>query len=105
MSQTSVSTGTSNAVDRLGVGVLVLMFLGGLWMMAAPFIVGYQGRTAKWTTGTINIFVVGAGVSLLALTTIVVFIGGVLFELSRNSRRAQLDDERPAESPSTATGS
>lgn len=102
---TRVSTRVSNVGDRLGVGVLVLMFLGGLWLMAAPFIVGYQDRTAKWTTGTINIFVVGAGVALLALTTIILFVAGVLFELSRNSRRALQDAERPEEPRVTGPGS
>lgn len=106
---TRVSTRVSNVGDRLGVGVLVLMFLGGLWLMAAPFVVGYQDRTVKWTTGTINIFVVGAGVALLALTTIILFVAGVLFELSRNSRRALQDAlqdaERPEESRITGPGS
>lgn len=109
MSQPSDTTGvnarTTTARDRLGVGVLLLMFLGGLWLMAAPFIVGYQDRTTNWTTGTINIFAVGAGVALLALTTIVVFVAGVLFELARNSRRALLDESRPAEPRTAGPGS
>lgn len=94
-STTSLQPTSANPGDRLGVAVLVLMFLGGLWLMAAPFIVGYQDRTANWTTGTINIFVVGAGLALLALTTIIVYVAGVLFELARNSRRAVPDQERP----------
>lgn len=109
MSQTNRSTATlqptsANPGDRLGVAVLVLMFLGGLWLMAAPFIVGYQDRTANWTTGTINIFVVGAGLALLALTTIIVYVAGVLFELARNSRQA-LRDQEPQDDPFTDLGS
>jgi hypothetical protein len=85
----SRARGGGNPADRVGVGILVLMFLGGLWLMVAPFMVGYQDRTAHWTNGTINIFIVGAGVALLALATIVVFVAGVLFELARRNRALQ----------------
>lgn len=85
--------------DRLGVAALVVAFLGGLWLMAAPFIVGYQGRSASWTHGTINIFAVGGGVAVLAFAALVVVAGGVLVELSRTAQRgpqhAETEDDEP----------
>ena len=65
----------------------MLILLGGLWLMAAPFMVGYQDRTTHWTDGTVDTFVVGAGVAVSALATIVVFVAGILFELSRRAPR------------------
>ncbi|QDP98235.1 hypothetical protein FOE78_22080 [Microlunatus elymi] len=81
-----------NSRDRLGVGVLCLIFLGGLWLMAAPFIVGYQPRSGHWSHGTISSFAVGAGMSALALATGIVFVAGILYELPRVGRSA-LDPE------------
>lgn len=84
-------TALMNQPDRVGVVALVILLLGGLWLMAAPFIVGFQDSAADWSDGTIGAFAfaVGGGVAALALATIVVVVAGVLFDLSRASRDQQ----------------
>ena len=77
-----------NTRDRVGFALLVVIFLGGLWLMAAPFIVGYQVRAAHWTHGTTDEFVVGAALAVLSLATLVVCVGGALRELSRRTPSA-----------------
>lgn len=76
--------GLVNQKDRIGFGVLILMFLGGLWLMVAPFLVGYQSRGGDWSDGTLNEFAVGGGLAVVALVTIVWIIAGTLHELSRS---------------------
>ena len=72
-----------NPKDRIGLAVLVVMFLAGLWLMVAPFLVGYQARGGDWSNGTLNEFAVGGGLAVLALATIVWVVAGTLHELSR----------------------
>ncbi|MGI5268289.1 hypothetical protein ACQEUU_03985 [Nonomuraea sp. CA-218870] len=55
---------------RLGVTALALLFVTGLWLVAAPFVVGYQPRGAELTAATVNDLWVGgalAGGSFLGL--------------------------------------
>lgn len=89
---TAMTTG-----DRIGLAASALMFLGGLWLMAAPFIVDYQSRGSDWTGGTISIFAVGGSVSVIALIMIVAVVGGFLSDLSRSARRGH-GDRAPAHS-------
>lgn len=86
-----------NPPDRLGVAALVVIFLGGLWLMVAPFLVGYQGRSAPWTHGTIDIFAVGGGVAVLAFAALIVVACGALVELARSAHAPQHADVEDAE--------
>ena len=57
---------------KLGVSALVVLFLAGLWLIAAPFTVGYQPRGAAYADATVNDLWVGgalAGVSFVALVS------------------------------------
>lgn len=76
-----------NLFDRVGMGVLALLSLTGLWMIVAPFLVGYQGRGADWPSGTTNDVVVGIVLAVLPLVALVTLFGGALAELARNARR------------------
>ncbi|HEY9293523.1 MAG TPA: hypothetical protein VIP98_19780 [Microlunatus sp.] len=105
MSESTAPAGRSAAVsrtavfgsaDRIGVLVLVLMFLGGLWLVAAPFIVGYQHRSSDWSDGTTASVAVGAGVAVLALATLVAFVAGIGYEVTRLARRPQRSEEASA---------
>jgi hypothetical protein len=78
-----------NAKDKLGIGVLVLMLLGGAWLAAAPFIVGYQSRGAHWPEGTRNEFFVGIGIMAVAVTALIVFAGNALAEISYRPTHAK----------------
>lgn len=80
---TNDDTHNLTTTDWIGLVVLGLMFLGGLWLMTAAFIVGYQPRTSQWTDGTISTFVIGGSVTVLALTAAVTSAATTLFGLSR----------------------
>lgn len=84
---------TVNSKDKLGIGVLVLTLLGGVWLAAAPFIVGYQSRGAHWPEGTRNEFFVGVGIMALAVTALVVFAANALAEISYRPAHARTDDD------------
>ncbi|WP_214319368.1 hypothetical protein [Nonomuraea sediminis] len=71
---------------KLGVSALVLLFLGGLWLIAAPFAVGYQPRGGAYVDATINDLWLGgllAGVSFVAL---VVYAADALRELANRGK-------------------
>jgi hypothetical protein len=86
--------------DRLSIGVLGLMFLGGLWLMAAPFLIGYQADTTHWSAGTVGIFSVGGAVTAIAVVMGIVLVGGHLFDLSRNSRSPRHGEHETSGNPS-----
>lgn len=94
---TKLINGTS---DRVSLGVLLVTFLGGLWLMAAPFLVGYQPRTSHWADGTVSIFAVGGAVSVIALVTGIGLVGGYLFDLSRTARSARHGEQDTTDNPS-----
>lgn len=71
---------------KLGVTALALLFLAGLWLVAAPFVVGYQPRDAALTPATVNDLWVGgalAGVSFLGL---IGYAAALLRELVQHGR-------------------
>ncbi|QYC37789.1 hypothetical protein Nocox_00765 [Nonomuraea coxensis DSM 45129] len=74
---------------KLGVGALVLLFLAGLWLVAAPFAVGYQPRGAEYADATVNDLWVGAGLAGIAFVTLVVYAADALRELSRRGKHAE----------------
>lgn len=88
---------TVNGKDKLGIAALVLMLLGGAWLAAAPFIVGYQSRGAHWPEGTRNEFFVGVGVVALAVTALIVFAANALAEISYRPAHAKRNDADDAD--------
>lgn len=101
---TSTPSNTTGATisttgDRIGLAVSALMFLGGLWLMAAPFIVDYQHRTGSWTDGTISIFTVGGAITVISLIIATTQVGGMLFDLSRTSRFHQHNESTTDNNP------
>lgn len=100
MSQLATHTGShTNTSDRISLAVLGVMFCGGLWLMAAPFIVGYQDRTTHWTDGTISIFTVGGSITVLALATVVISAVKTLVGLSRTAATTQHDNQTETTNP------
>ena len=55
---------TKHVVGMVGA---VLGFLGGLWLILAPFAQGYQPSGASWADATVNDFWVGIGLALVSL--------------------------------------
>lgn len=74
---------TVNSKDKVGLAVLVVVLLGGMWVAAAPFIVGYQPRSPHWAMGTTNEFAVGLGLVTVAFAGLLVFAANALRALSR----------------------
>ncbi|MDA0638350.1 hypothetical protein OUY22_33510 [Nonomuraea sp. MCN248] len=73
---------------RLGVTALALLFVTGLWLVAAPFVVGYQPRGAEFTAATVNDLWVGgalAGGSFLGLAG---YAAAALRELTARGRQS-----------------
>ncbi|MEW9555968.1 hypothetical protein [Nonomuraea sp. NPDC050783] len=74
---------------KLGVSALVLLFLGGLWLVAAPFAVGYQPRGAEYVDATVNDLWVGGGLAGLAFVALVIYAADALRELARRGKHAE----------------
>lgn len=75
-----------NVLDKVGMGILGLLTLSGLWMMLAPFLVDYQQRGADWTAGTIDDVVVGLAIAVLSLAALVTVLAGGLNAIGRRAR-------------------
>jgi hypothetical protein len=75
---------------KLGVSALVLLFLAGLWMVAAPFAVGYQPRGAGYVDATINDLWVGGGVAAAAFVALVIYAADSLRELAGRGKHADV---------------
>ncbi|GAA4934528.1 hypothetical protein HD597_010148 [Nonomuraea thailandensis] len=73
---------------KLGVAALVVLFLAGLWLVAAPFAVGYQPRGAEYAEATINDLWVGGGIAALSFAALVVYAADALRELARRGKHA-----------------
>lgn len=79
--------------DKLAVTTLVVALLGGLWLAAAPWIVGYQPRGAEWTTGTLNEFWVGIGLVAVTFAALVTYVATGLRSLTATAAAAAADTE------------
>ncbi|MGN9837661.1 hypothetical protein ACTMTI_06030 [Nonomuraea sp. H19] len=73
---------------KLGVSALVLLFLGGLWLVAAPFAVGYQPRGAAYADATVNDLWVGGSIAVLSFASLVTYAADALRELARRGKHA-----------------
>ncbi|MER6513332.1 hypothetical protein ABT158_41435 [Nonomuraea sp. NPDC001636] len=73
---------------KLGISALVLLFLTGLWLVAAPFAVGYQPRGAVYTDATVNDLWVGGGLAAVSFVALVVYAADSLRELARRGKHA-----------------
>jgi hypothetical protein len=68
--------------SKLGVSALVLLFLAGLWLVAAPFAVGYQPRGAAFADATVNDLWVGGGLAGVSFVALVVYAADALRDLT-----------------------
>ncbi|MFI6324629.1 hypothetical protein ACIBG8_44385 [Nonomuraea sp. NPDC050556] len=73
---------------KLGVGALFVLFLAGLWLVAAPFAVGYQPRGAAYADSTINDMWVGGALAGLSFVALVVYAADALRDLASRGRHA-----------------
>jgi hypothetical protein len=75
-------------VNRAGVAGVVAVFLAGLWLVAAPFAVGYQLPGAGWTGTTKTDVIVGGLLAAAGFAGIIGVIAGRVGELYADARSA-----------------
>ncbi|UEJ81355.1 hypothetical protein Bra3105_10895 [Brachybacterium halotolerans subsp. kimchii] len=75
-----------SVLDKVGMGILGLLTLSGLWMMLAPFLTDTQKRGADWSVGTTNDFFVGLVLAVVALAALVAVLAGGLSAVARRAR-------------------
>ncbi|WP_152353942.1 hypothetical protein [Brachybacterium subflavum] len=75
-----------SVLDKVGMGILGLLTLSGLWMMLAPFLTDTQKRGADWSAGTTNDFFVGLVLAVVALAALVAVLAGGLSAVARRAR-------------------
>jgi heme exporter protein D len=94
---------TKHVVGMVGA---VLGFLGGLWLILAPFAQGYQPAGASWSDATVNDFWVGIGLALISLLGFLTYTLGLRDELlargvvqrrERRKRKEMTPEPQPQE--------
>jgi hypothetical protein len=65
----------------VGMVASLIIFLAGGWLILAPFALGYQPYGANWVSQTINDFVVGICVAVVALAAFALFFASLFGSL------------------------
>lgn len=63
---------------RTAVILSTITGLAGVWLVLAPFILGYQPTGDSWVTATIHHVATGAVLAVISLVTALTMIGGAL---------------------------
>jgi hypothetical protein len=74
-------------VSRLALGGLVLLFLAGAWLVAAPFALRFQHSGAPWTGATRMDMAVGGGLVVAAFAGFFAGLGGRVREMYADAAR------------------
>jgi hypothetical protein len=74
-------------VSRVAMGGLVLLFLAGAWLVAAPFALRFQHPGAAWTGATRMDMAVGGGLVAAAFTGFFVGLSGRVREMYADAAR------------------
>ena len=74
-------------VSRLAMGGLVVLFLAGAWLVAAPFALRFQHSGATWTGATRMDMAVGGALVAAAFTGFFVALGGRIREMYAEASR------------------
>jgi len=75
-------------VTRIGVGGVLAVFAGGLWLVAAPFALGYQHAGAGWTSVTRTDVITGGVLAAAGFAGIFAVVAGRVGELYADARSA-----------------
>jgi hypothetical protein len=75
-------------VTRIGTAGVALVFAAGLWLVAAPFALGYQPAGAGWTGATRTDVIAGGLLAVAGFAGIFAVIAGRVSELYANPRSA-----------------
>jgi hypothetical protein len=74
-------------VGRLALGGLVLVFLAGAWLIAAPFALRFQHPGTSWTGATRMDMAVGGALVVAAFAGFFVALGGRVREMYADAAR------------------
>jgi cytochrome c oxidase assembly factor CtaG len=74
-------------VSRLAMGGLVVLFLAGAWLVAAPFALRFQHAGTPWTGATRMDMAVGGVLVVAAFTGFFVALGGRVREMYADASR------------------
>jgi hypothetical protein len=77
-------------VIRVGVAGVLAVFAAGVWLVAAPFALGYQAAGAGWTGATKTDVITGAVLTVAGFVGIFAVIAGQVGELYRTRSAASL---------------
>ncbi len=75
-------------VNRVGVVGVVAVFLAGVWLVAAPFTLGYQAQGAGWSAATKTDVIVGGLLAVAGFAGTIGVIAGRVGELYADARSA-----------------
>ncbi|MEV0597291.1 hypothetical protein [Nonomuraea cavernae] len=67
---------------KVGVTALFLLFLAGLWLVVAPFAVGYQPRGAAYADATVNDLWMGGLLAGGSFVVLVAYAADALREIT-----------------------
>jgi hypothetical protein len=79
-------------VTRVGVAGVLTVFAAGVWLVAAPFAVGYQAPGVGWTGATKTDVITGGVLAAAGFIGIFAVIAGQVGELYRAGSPASLAD-------------
>lgn len=74
-------------VNRLAMGGLVVLFLAGAWLVAAPFALRFQHAGAAWTGATRMDLVVGGVLAVAAFAGFFIALAGRVREMYAETTR------------------
>jgi hypothetical protein len=74
-------------VNRLAMAGLVVVFLAGAWLVAAPFALRFQHPGAGWTGATRMDMAVGGALAVAAFAGFFVALGGRVREMYAEAAR------------------
>jgi hypothetical protein len=74
-------------VSRLAMGGLVVLFLAGAWLVAAPFALRFQHPGAVWTGATRMDMAVGGVLAVAAFAGFFLALGGRVREMYADASR------------------
>jgi hypothetical protein len=74
-----------NKIARVGVGLLVVMLLVGLWLFFSPFMFAYQPQGQHWVNATRNDLWTGGLLTLAAVAGLLGIAVAAVRDLIRNT--------------------
>jgi hypothetical protein len=75
-------------VSRVGVAGVLAVFAAGVWLVAAPFALGYQSAGAGWTGATKTDVITGGLLAVAGFAGLFGVIAGRIVELYADARSA-----------------